>query len=365
MELTLTIVLVGIVLGAVQLAVGIVIGRRLRVGRRRSKEDDLLSPGSLQKFGRRLNRLVAAVADDVGEHKTQIRQANDVLSSVRATGEASLTEVVLGTIAKVMQINERLQDRLSTAEERLQEQARRMESHIAEARTDPLTGLPNRRAFDDDLIRRIAEWQRKGSTFCLMMTDVDHFKALNDRHGHPVGDVVLREIAEVLKHNVREMDVVARVGGEEFAVILPSTNSRDAWRMAERVRAAVASMVVRFEQLELRVTVSLGLAMVEVGDDPVSLLGRADEALYASKHSGRNCGHFHNGRRCEKIVFGSEARAEQSEVPPTDAEDRKGRQATSGRPPSPDDLDDAELATLCEDLRSRLTEIAEEPQDRS
>ena len=364
MELTMTIVLVGIVLGAVQLAAGIVIGRCWPAGRGRSRQDELLSPGNLEKFGGRLYRLVAAVADDVGEHKSEISRANDELSSVQASGEASLTEVVLGTIAKVMQINERLQDRLSTAEDRLQDQARRMESHIAEARTDPLTGLPNRRAFDDALVRRIAEWQRKGAIFCLMMADVDHFKALNDRHGHPAGDGVLRDIAELLRHNVREMDMVARVGGEEFAVILPSTNSRDARRMAERVRTAVASTTFRFDELELHVTVSLGLAIVQIGDDPVSLLGRADEALYTSKRSGRNCGHFHNGRRCEKILFGSKARAEQSDVSLTDAEDVKGRQLASCQPPSPDDLDDSQLAALCEDLRNRLTEIADDPPDQ-
>src|SRR6185503_7619557 len=106
-------------------------------------------------------------------------------------------------------------------------------------RTDALTGLANRRAFDDELNRRFAEWQRRKTMFSLLILDVDHFKKFNDTHGHQAGDAVLTGVAATLRQTFREMDLVARYGGEEFAAILPVTNLTEALRAAERARAAI------------------------------------------------------------------------------------------------------------------------------
>lgn len=350
---TLTIVLLGVAFAALQLAAGIVIGRYLPWRERRAP-GAAADPVRLQRLARRLCQVTSRVADDVGQHQAHMEQATrDLLAAASADG-SDVTEVVLATIAGVMKINERLQHRLSDAEEKLQRQARQIESHLTEARTDSLTGLPNRRAFDDELIRRLAEWQRKRNTFCLMLIDVDHFKALNDRYGHPAGDHVLRHLAEVLKASVREMDMVARVGGEEFAVILPSTASRDARQAAERIRATVARTPTRYEQAELHVTVSLGLAMVEQGEDYTTLMRRVDEALYASKRAGRNCGHFHNGQACERILPESTSR---------DVESPPGPSPPDGTParsdPETGKASGADLAQLFNDLRARLAEVAE------
>ena len=136
--------------------------------------------------------------------------------------------MVLKSIDDIVKANERLQEQLATAEVRLQRQAAELETQTTVARTDPLTLLSNRRALDDEMNRRLAEWQRRKTTFSLAMIDVDHFKKLNDKHGHQAGDQVLRDVAATLGTTVREMDLAARYGGEEFAIILPSTPLADA-----------------------------------------------------------------------------------------------------------------------------------------
>lgn len=336
-----------LVLGIVQLAVGVVFGRSLVLGRSNSSRPQRRSAKRLRRFAGRLFELVTSVAEDVDQCQSQIEQINQELASVEPGEQDHLTEFVLKLVARIMQINERLQARLAAAEEKLTEQAEQIETQLAEARTDVLTGLPNRRAFDDELHRRLAEWQRKTNTFCLMMIDIDHFKALNDRYGHPAGDQALRNVAGVLENTLREMDMVARVGGEEFAAILPSTSLTDGLRASERVRTAVASHWFQLEDADLQLTVSLGLAAVHSEDNSASLIKRADEALYAAKRAGRNCGYFHNGRRCEPIEV---SRPPMSD--PASSRDQGDQPHDSGTP----EVD--ELATIGSDLRDRLAEVA-------
>lgn len=160
------------------------------------------------------------------------------------------------------------------------------------ALTDELTGLYNRRyvfAHLSELLGRITEGS--GDT-ALMLVDVDHFKQVNDRHGHPAGDAVLRELAERALRQVRSVDLVGRLGGEEFVVVMPDTNLGGAIVVAERLRAAVAEepFVLQGTGDKLPVTVSVGIAMTGEGngDTLESLLKRADNALYAAKNAGRN-----------------------------------------------------------------------------
>jgi len=152
------------------------------------------------------------------------------------------------------------------------------------ARTDPLTGLRNRRAFDDSLGLEIAAVERTRSPLSLLVLDVDHFKQINDSFGHDAGDKVLRSIAKVLSGCVRIIDIVARVGGEEFAVILPHTDAQGAHEVAQRMRAAVAQA----SWLSQPTTISIGAASLRTAETACSLYARADAALYAAKKSGRN-----------------------------------------------------------------------------
>ena len=152
---------------------------------------------------------------------------------------------------------------------------------------DPLTGLQNRRAFDEALRRDLARAKREGGSLGLVIFDLDHFKELNDRVGHQAGDRVLRTFGAVLHDGLREMDGVARLGGDEFAVILPGATEADGHRIAERVRSAL-ERVEPFASGS-RLSVSAGVAIFPAhGETPTTLFHSADMALYAAKGGGRN-----------------------------------------------------------------------------
>ncbi len=157
-----------------------------------------------------------------------------------------------------------------------------------EALTDALTGIGNRRAFDLELTRRLQEIRRRGAGCCVMLLDLDHFKAVNDRYGHDLGDEVLRRISGVLRNTLRETDLAARYGGEEFGVILPRTPVTEACKVAECLRQTVAHAEWGIEREVLRVTTSMGLAEAHPDDDESSLLRMVDKSLYAAKRAGRN-----------------------------------------------------------------------------
>lgn len=154
--------------------------------------------------------------------------------------------------------------------------------------TDGLTGLANRRRFMEVLASELARHQRFGRPLCLMLMDVDHFKDVNDRHGHLAGDAVLRGLAVTLMASVRApSDLPARLGGEEFAIVLPDTDLDAARQVGERLRQDIASQVFRDTDVTFGVTVSLGLIEVR-GQDMERALLLVDQALYRAKESGRN-----------------------------------------------------------------------------
>lgn len=182
--------------------------------------------------------------------------------------------------------------------------AKLTEAHKKDVLTDPLTGVANRRAYEFELARRVAEWNRSGSEVSLVLLDIDYFKKFNDRYGHQAGDAVLRAVAEVLTQTVRDVDLIARYGGEEFALVLSGTDLKEAKIIAERVRALIESARFPFNGLILRLTVSVGLAQIRAGEDTTAFVQRADAALYSSKEAGRNCVHFHNGSTCQQFGNG-------------------------------------------------------------
>ncbi|GAA2384120.1 hypothetical protein Cme02nite_66770 [Catellatospora methionotrophica] len=154
---------------------------------------------------------------------------------------------------------------------------------------DPLTGLHNRRSFEERLNGALSQAGRTRSPVSLLMLDLDHFKAVNDRHGHPAGDQVLRTMAALLVRELRVVDVAARLGGEEFGVLLPGIEHRDAVVVAERLRSAIARCPVMHGGAVIRVTASLGVVCwPEHGQAGDELLERADHALYRAKRAGRD-----------------------------------------------------------------------------
>jgi diguanylate cyclase (GGDEF)-like protein len=157
------------------------------------------------------------------------------------------------------------------------------------ALTDTLTGVPNRRALDEDLGRICHLANRHNESHSLILVDLDHFKAVNDTHGHLIGDQVLRMSADGLTRTLRNSDRVYRFGGEEFAVLLPHTDAPHAREAAERIRLALASLALdRLVGAPLCITASCGVATHLAGEGPEQWLARADEALYRAKQAGRN-----------------------------------------------------------------------------
>jgi len=156
--------------------------------------------------------------------------------------------------------------------------------------TDGLTGLFNHRHVHELLHEEIERSKRTGESVAVAMVDLDRFKAVNDTYGHPTGDVVLYETAEILRETAREVDIVGRYGGEEFIAILPGTAEDNAAQFAERVRQRIEEHVFRDDSTEIRMTTSAGVAAYpsDAVPDADSLLKRADEALYNAKETGRN-----------------------------------------------------------------------------
>ncbi|XZE36560.1 GGDEF domain-containing protein [Pirellulaceae bacterium SH501] len=207
-------------------------------------------------------------------------------------------------LEQIVAANRQLQERLDSAEQKLEDQTKQLAGYLSEARTDALTGLANRRAFDQRIEECFGKWTKLKSLFSLALIDIDHFKKINDSYGHPAGDAVLREVANRLRDFTAETLQIARYGGEEFAVLLES-DAVAAANLMERIRLTMCERPVSAEGHEIPVTLSCGVSQIAPDDRIGKLVRRSDEALYTAKMAGRNRVFVHNGNACE--VFGKPA----------------------------------------------------------
>lgn len=245
----------------------------------------------------RIHDLAKHVVNDVGDHGSKVEAFNTNLQAM-AEGSSVTADTLLLTIGQMTCANADLQQRLGRLEKQIASQAAELKNYGSEARTDSLTGLANRRAFDDELQRRFAEWQRRRTPFAVMMLDVDNFKSINDSLGHQAGDEALRQLGNVITSNSRQMDFRCRYGGDEFVVIFPDTGIQETRAAADRIRRAVEQAKFQIGTQTITMTCSIGVARVTTQDDMVKLIRRADEALYRSKDEGRNNGFWHDGKEC-------------------------------------------------------------------
>jgi diguanylate cyclase (GGDEF)-like protein len=251
------------------------------------------------------------VAGHVGEHSGNISAINIELAGVQQ-GDA---QAVAAAIRKLLEANEATQRRLEQAELQLQAQQRQLQSVASAACTDCLTGLLNRRTLDEELSRSLADFRRRGRPSALLMVDVDHFKRFNDQHGHVVGDQVLKHVADVLLANSRETDIIARFGGEEFAVVFRGATAAAVRQRSERARMAIGQTAITVEGKPLHVTASAGLTEIQEHDSSVSFLARADAALYSAKHNGRGCTFWNDGQLNVRVELNAPARAAEASAP--------------------------------------------------
>ena len=166
--------------------------------------------------------------------------------------------------------------------------AKESQSFMHAALTDPLTGLQNRRYFDDALAEYMREFSSIGRPIGVVILDLDHFKTINDTYGHDNGDVVLRSVALSLRQHTRHHDVLARIGGEEFAIVFPNTDERALAALAERIRKAIQELPMVLEGKHVPITTSIGAVLWDGEESGQDLLKRADRLLYEAKANGRN-----------------------------------------------------------------------------
>jgi diguanylate cyclase (GGDEF)-like protein len=198
-------------------------------------------------------------------------------------------KLVLGmAISELINANRKLEGELHSARRDIERQREKLAEVQREARIDALTRIANRRYFNERLEATHARYLRSGECYAVAVLDLDHFKDLNDTYGHAAGDAALRVFSRILEDCIRKYDTPARIGGEEFAVILDSAGRKEARTIAERIRTRTASVKVRYRGEEIQFTTSIGVAVVREGEEMEMVLHRADAALYTAKHAGRD-----------------------------------------------------------------------------
>ncbi len=277
------------------LAIGVAVGTR--IGRRRRPAD---SEGLTQRDRERVLELLQELGSWTHEYSGNVSEYQQKLTELseavkRSASPSESEDRVAELLKQIMQSNGDLQSRLDAAERQLEKQTKQIEAYLTEARTDGLTGLFNRRAFDKRLDELFAGYRGGGRSFVVVLIDIDHFKSVNDTHGHQVGDQVLQQLASTLNAQLGDAIIVSRFGGEEFAVIMDGPLRIAATRMNE-VRKFIAKAPLDAGNGQLAITVSVGLS--EPRDDIVvsPVVRRADESLYAAKNIGRNRVYYDDGR---------------------------------------------------------------------
>jgi len=266
------------------------------IGRRGSSHSTMhmdTVPPTLTRLVHTLWSTIRGIQTDVVQHRLEIHHAAGGLAE---QGEKPVSpETVLSALSLIVDSNRRLEKRLQAAEAQLKEQSRQLEEQWMEVRTDPLTGLANRRVFDIELSRRLREFRNQGVEFVLALYDIDHFKHINDSGGHKTGDEILMHVAHAMQSEVPDEGLIARIGGEEFGVLLSYRGWDESLAMVERIR------VRPYEAFNgvppMQISLSCGVAVCRHGDTETTLFERADRALYAAKQSGRNATFFDWGNR--------------------------------------------------------------------
>lgn len=220
----------------------------------------------------------------LGGFATEMAEKDD-LADIR-----SMLQTLISETQEMRSVTSSMQMRFEGKSEEIRELQEQLEQERRRAITDPLTGLYNRLALLEQLSRVVAGAPEQGPP-SLIMFDIDHFKSVNDTHGHLIGDRVIRFVAQLLTKNTKGKDVAARYGGEEFIVLLPDTPLEGATAVAETIRKAVAgAQLVRADNKKPlgQITISAGVTSYRSGEDQLEFLDRADQALYQSKNNGRN-----------------------------------------------------------------------------
>jgi diguanylate cyclase len=245
--------------------------------------------------GRKLN---AAVKGEVGEIQRSISIASD-LSTLKQNIDKRL-DTIQGHVSQHLAEEMARRENAMAKEELLQKRLHKLEHETTSLHTkmvkakskaleDPVTGLPNRMAYEERLAAEVARWKRTKTPLALLVWDIDDFKRINDRFGHQAGDKALNVIGRILSSRPREMDFVGRYGGEEFVMLLVDSEAGNTRRIADEIRESVSKSGFHSSgQAEIAITISCGISEFREGDTPEMVFERADEAMYTAKREGKN-----------------------------------------------------------------------------
>ena len=235
--------LMGLLFGTTLLALGIALGFWMGKKQPTSLDQPLVE----QQIVAALRNMASWTTDFAGDFTRYQSTMQSLTRDAADTKKVRTKEEVQSILDKIVQANSQLQSRLDSAEEKLESQTKQLAGYLTEARTDGLTGLSNRKAFDQKMDECYAKWQQSKQPFTLALVDIDHFKKINDTYGHPAGDAVLREMSKQLQEISNETIMVARYGGEEFGLIFDGDITHAATVM-EKLRIAVASKTIEAER---------------------------------------------------------------------------------------------------------------------
>jgi diguanylate cyclase len=270
------------------IAVGVFLGRA-----RGAKSGD--STAANRKTTTKVLAQVLGVAEEMAKniktHNAEIEENTQQVDRLPVTGEmVAIKHSLLHHVRTLMESNKRLNEDLTCARYRLEEQAQEIDHVRREARCDALTGIANRRSFDEKLYLMLDDWRRKGEPFVLVIADLDHFKRVNDAHTHQAGDRVLQAAANGLQKLSRNGDFVGRFGGDEFAIIMPNTTLEVGMTLAMSIQQSISEKAfnVSVRGGEVSISFSMGVAVSMPDDTDDLILQRADQAMYRSKNGGRN-----------------------------------------------------------------------------
>ena len=277
---------------AISVCVGVVIGMALMLWRQRraARENDVATEQTAAAANpqyEQIQSMLAALLETNTKVDARVELHSHRVEEITEAMERG-HEPLVQAARMLVAANQQLQGDLASAKIALEQQRELVDSFKRESRTDVLTDLSNRRAFEDEVREHLDRFRSKQIPFSLLFIDVDHFKRINDLHGHLTGDQVLANLAKCLKTSVCVPSLISRYGGEEFAIILSGTSADSAVKIAEDLRKKIERVPQSIDGHQILVTVSIGIAQADHSDNRNLLVERADRALLEAKVLGRN-----------------------------------------------------------------------------
>ncbi len=254
-----------------------------------NKEKDKIVQNIIESLKEEAEILIESVKDYEEKLNQKENQIIEKTNEVEKEPIKDLLQQLVFELKDIRKQNETFKEKIEIQLRKITELEDELERAKSEAKQDPLTKLLNKKSFERILQEYINLYKKQGKIFSLVLLDLDNFKNINDTYGHIVGDEVLKHVANLLKQYLRDKDVIARIGGEEFAVLLPDVDITIAFKIADRLRAILENRIIMIDKKPIKITASFGI--IEINDSvntPKDIIQMVDIALYRAKKEGKN-----------------------------------------------------------------------------